>query len=398
MDTKLIALEAGVGVCTIVSTYVVISLTWYYCKSHCSTDRPRSRHAPNFTQGSGRTTHQVRYGQSLHCVSNGRTQLSCTGVNGRLGYGGRAVSVNHSANVAVTTNHSVALHRLCLSSAWLVLAHHAMEHIVLAFALSNLYAWVSCEILIRLQIVFYLLPLSLQYIFLWLRQRVLCLSPVLTHKSWTCSLWLGWIFIAIFFLSEVGSVGLFMINEKYERNFTNNGTENGTMSCTRVPTNLLPDYLPWVVTGILAFLSQIIFLSLYIQPLCCKAEAINVAEMTMNRHHSSSFFSRVKRVFVASGILAATDLLALACCTISEDLYISLVILECNLLINQVSLVASYWTWKARLFPLWAARFREENGLQNETLKLQIPSVSNGISSSRSHMSSTSTIQEVCTE
>ena len=104
----------------------------------------------------------------------------------------------------------------------------------------------------------------------------------------------------------------------------------------------------FVISGFLSFLSHLIFIFFFVYPLCLHKS--HIVKMGLNQR---KYRYVIKRVAVAGGICAATDLVSFILAMIfpSPTVYFPHFLYSCNLVVNLIGILMTFTNWRDRLFP-----------------------------------------------
>ncbi|XP_076802553.1 uncharacterized protein LOC143446685 [Clavelina lepadiformis] len=348
METKFVLLESTLSIATCIVLYIAIALSCHACRYKTAEPRSQSVESLRARRNLPSTSHQV---------------------DGIV------------ANVAVNSNRSVALRRLIVASAWLVVVKCLLEQLNLLSTTIDIGFLIGCDIIIRINVILYTIPLTTEYVFLWVRQRVIYLHPIIYHRTTKCTKAASWMVLVVLVIGQVATLTLFMVNEQYDDVSVVNVTNS---FCEARSAVVFPYAIPWIVLAAFTLSFQIIFLALFGKPLVTRSNTIQHVISARGRP-KRNIYPLLKRVFVASGACFITDMIMIAGTLAAQDVVIVSVILDINLVIKIICLLLTYPDWVKRLFPcLFASNDTPTTSRRNTRSKA-------GISSSRSPISSIST-------
>lgn len=251
-------------------------------------------------------------------------------------------STNSSCNNNVlNTNQSrspLALERLTVFGSVFVFLRIISEQLQLIFSATSDF---HCNVIIKLEIVLYALPIATIYVFLWLRQRLLYQHPTMRLLSSRTTRVVSWVTLAMMIVAELGTALIFLIVRQYR------SSEYGCL----LKESSLANIIPWLIILVSSVIFQGSLLMLFVYPLWNQR---NKMKSFQSEHQNIDVLRPIiVRVLVMTSVCVFSDVVAALVTLTTENILISNILYDFNLLVNLIGIVCSFKDWPERLTPFY---------------------------------------------
>ena len=197
----------------------------------------------------------------------------------------------------------------------------------------------ACQILPKLENTAAVLGTGFVYLFLWFRQRIMYIHPILAKVNNITIKFTSFFLLFIWVAYFVASLACYCIFIEYEL--------DKNIGCFLVESDI-SNYFIIVVTWVaLSIFLQIVLLGLFIYPIAKKTSWLG------RNMIGNSLLNRAKKAVVLTAICLSSDILSAVLVAVLNNHYVdtAFFVYNLNLLVNYFVTIACFDHWKALLWP-----------------------------------------------